>query len=129
MNERSNEPPTPAHSRDRVAAQLVRLRRIEGQVRGVQRMLEDGRDYLDVVTQLQAIVAATDRVAARMLEEHIRGLVTDAIREQRGDEVMSELTQVLDQALRRQTGRDRGRPESRVRHRNCADVRTGEEIP
>jgi DNA-binding FrmR family transcriptional regulator len=80
---------------------LTRLRRIEGQVRGVQKMVEEGRYCVDIVTQLQAITAATDKVAQHVLEGHIRGCVTDAIREQRGDEAITELMDVLGKAIRR----------------------------
>ncbi|HVB65683.1 MAG TPA: metal-sensitive transcriptional regulator [Nitrolancea sp.] len=82
-------------------ALLTRLRRIEGQVRGVQRMVEEGRYCLDIVTQIHAITAAADRVSQQVLEEHIRGCVTDAIREQRGDEAISELMTVLRKAMSR----------------------------
>ena len=74
---------------------LRRLRRIEGQVRGVQRMVEEDRYCIDIVTQLQAITAAADKVAQQVLEEHIRGCVSDAIRERRGDDAISELMDVL----------------------------------
>jgi CsoR family transcriptional regulator, copper-sensing transcriptional repressor len=80
---------------------LLRLRRMEGQVRGVQKMIEEGRYCLDVVAQLQAISAAADKVAQQVLEGHIRGCVSDAIREQRGDEAITELMDVLGKAIRR----------------------------
>lgn len=79
---------------------LRRLRRIEGQVRGIQRMVEEDRYCIDIVTQLQAVTAAADKVAQQVLEEHIRGCVSDAIREQRGDEAIVELMDVLGKAMR-----------------------------
>lgn len=79
---------------------LRRLRRIEGQVRGVQRMVEEDRYCIDIVTQLQALTAAADKVAQQILEEHIRGCVSDAIRERRGDDAITELMDVLDKAMR-----------------------------
>jgi DNA-binding FrmR family transcriptional regulator len=82
-------------------ALLARLRRIEGQVRGVQRMVEEGRYCLDIVTQIQAITAAADKVSQQVLEEHIRGCVADAIKDQQGDEAISELMTVLGRAMRR----------------------------
>ena len=85
---------------DREALQL-RLRRIEGQVRGVQKMVAEGRYCLDILAQLQAITAATDRVAEQLLEGHIRGCVTEAIREQRGEETIDELLHVLSRAISR----------------------------
>ena len=82
-------------------ALLARLRRIEGQVRGVQRMVEEGRYCLDIVTQIQAITAAADKVSQQVLEEHIRGCVADAINDQHGNEAISELMTVLGRAMRR----------------------------
>ncbi len=89
------------HYQEDTTAILTRLRRIEGQVRGVQKMVEEGRYCLDIVTQLQAITAAADKVAQQVLEGHIRGCVTDAIKEQRGDEAITELMTVLSKAIRR----------------------------
>jgi DNA-binding FrmR family transcriptional regulator len=75
------------HYQQHTDALLMRLRRMEGQVRGVQKMTEEGRYCVDIVTQLQAISAA-NRVSEQVLERHIRGCVSDAIREQRGDEAI-----------------------------------------
>jgi DNA-binding FrmR family transcriptional regulator len=88
------------HYQQETDALLMRLRRIEGQVRGVQKMIEEGRYCVDIVTQLQAISAAADKVAQQVLEGHIRGCVTDAIKEQRGDEAITELMTVLSKAMR-----------------------------
>lgn len=49
---------------------LKRLRRVEGQVRGVQGMVEDDRYCIDVVTQITAVQAALDKVALGLLEDH-----------------------------------------------------------
>jgi DNA-binding FrmR family transcriptional regulator len=81
-------------------ALLLRLRRMEGQVRGVQKMIEEGRYCVDIVTQLQAIAAAADKVAEQVLEGHIRGCVADAIKGERGDEAITELMTVLSKAIR-----------------------------
>ncbi len=88
------------HYQQDTDALLMRLRRMEGQVRGVQKMIEEGRYCVDIVTQLQAISAAADKVAEQVLEGHIRGCVTDAINEQRGDEAITELMTVLSKAIR-----------------------------
>ena len=89
------------HYQQESDALLMRLRRMEGQVRGVQKMIEEGRYCVDIVTQLQAISAAADRVAEQVLEGHIRGCVSDAIKEQRGDEAITELMTVLSKAIRK----------------------------
>ena len=58
---------------------LNRLRRIEGQVRGVTRMVEEGRYCIDVLTQLQAIRAALARVETEMLKDHLGRCIEGAI--------------------------------------------------
>jgi len=59
-------------------AVLKRLRRVEGQVRGVQGMVEDDRYCVDVVTQITAIQAALDKVALELLEDHAKHCVIGA---------------------------------------------------
>jgi DNA-binding FrmR family transcriptional regulator len=55
-----------------------RLRRIEGQVRGLQRMIEDDRYCIDVLTQISSVTAALDAVALGLVDEHLRHCVMDA---------------------------------------------------
>ncbi|MGE3249684.1 MAG: metal-sensitive transcriptional regulator [Hyphomonadaceae bacterium] len=55
------------------------LRRIEGQVRGVQKMIEDDRYCIDVVTQIQAVRAALSRVEADLLRQHLQHCVHKAM--------------------------------------------------
>ena len=56
---------------------LKRLRRIEGQVRGVQGMVEEDRYCIDVLTQISAVQAALDKVALGLLDEHARHCVIE----------------------------------------------------
>lgn len=56
---------------------LKRLRRIEGQVRGLQRMVEDERYCIEVVTQIAAAREALERVALKLLEDHVRHCIAD----------------------------------------------------
>ncbi len=77
---------------------LSRLRRIEGQVRGVARMVEDERYCIDVVTQIQAVRAALKRVEDEVLRDHVATCVEHAI--ESGDAAeqrkkVSELLEVL----------------------------------
>lgn len=53
-----------------------RLRRVEGQIRGLQRMLDEGKDCREVITQLSAAQAALDRVAYRLVAAGMRHCVT-----------------------------------------------------
>ena len=57
---------------------LRRLRRIEGQARGLQRMVEEEKYCIDIVTQISAITKALQAVALGLLEEHLQHCITDA---------------------------------------------------
>lgn len=79
---------------------LVALRRIEGQVRGVQKMIEDGKYCVDIITQIQATRGALSAVAEKILEKHFHHCVTDAIKgpsvkekEKKIDEILSLIHQ------------------------------------
>jgi len=80
---------------------LARMKKIEGQAKGVTRMIEEGRYCVDIVQQLNALSAAADEVSLLILQSHIEGCVSDAIREQRGEEVIDELMGVIRKAIRR----------------------------
>lgn len=82
-------------------ALLARMKKIEGQAKGVQRMMEENRYCVDIVQQLTALSSAVDEVALLLLQEHIKGCVTDAIQEQRGEHHIAELMQVVRKAMRR----------------------------
>ena len=56
-----------------------RLRRIEGQVRGLQRMVEEDAYCVDVLTQVSAVQTALEQVAVQVLDAHVRGCVADAV--------------------------------------------------
>ena len=62
-------------------AYLKRLRRIEGQVRGIARMIEDDKYCIDVLTQVSAATKALEAVALGLLDEHLRHCVTEAVAE------------------------------------------------
>jgi DNA-binding FrmR family transcriptional regulator len=83
------------------ASLVKRLRKIEGQAKGVQEMIEEGRYCIDIVQQLSALSAAADEVALLVLENHIEGCVADAIREERGEEHIQELMRTIRKAIKR----------------------------
>ncbi|MGA2304924.1 MAG: metal-sensitive transcriptional regulator [Isosphaeraceae bacterium] len=56
-----------------------RLRRIEGQVRGLQQMIEDDRYCIDILTQISAATKALQAVAVELMGDHLRSCVTEAI--------------------------------------------------
>jgi DNA-binding FrmR family transcriptional regulator len=72
-----NSGSAPAYHGDKEAV-LKRLRRVEGQVRGIERMVEEERYCIDVVTQITAVQAALDKVALGLLEEHAQHCVIGA---------------------------------------------------
>ena len=80
---------------------LKRMNRIEGQVRGVARMIDEDKYCVDVVTQVAAIQAALDKVSLGLLDGHIRGCVREEIQAGGGDAKVDELLQVMDRVLRR----------------------------
>ena len=72
--------PPPGYSDDK-DAHLKRLRRIEGQVRGIARMVDEEAYCIDVLTQVSAVTRALQAVSLGLLEEHIAHCVVDAARE------------------------------------------------
>lgn len=78
---------------------LKSLRRVEGQVRGIQNMLEDERYCIDVLIQVQAARAALTTIGLTILEQHAKGCVVNAI--QHGDEtIIDELLDTIKQFAR-----------------------------
>lgn len=89
--------------RDNKPKLLNRLSRIEGQVRGVARMVDEGRYCIDILTQLQAVRAALSRVETEMLKDHLghcieSAIVSGDVAEQR--QKASELIQLLERSAR-----------------------------
>ena len=82
-------------------AELVkRLHRIEGQVRGIEKMVADDRYCIDIITQISAITTALDAVAFKILDDHVNHCVAGALAS--GDEeVAAEKSRELLQAVHR----------------------------
>jgi CsoR family transcriptional regulator, copper-sensing transcriptional repressor len=78
---------------------VKRLRRIEGQVRGLERMVEDDRYCIDVLTQISAVSTALDRVALKILEDHVNHCVSGALAS--GPEAAAAKTEELLAAVQR----------------------------
>jgi DNA-binding FrmR family transcriptional regulator len=88
----------PGYSHDKVSLQ-ARLARIEGQVRGIQRMVDEDRYCIDVLTQVTAVKAALDKVALALLDDHVSHCVVDAVREGTGEQKVKELTAAIGRYL------------------------------
>ncbi len=76
----------------------TRLRRIEGQVRGVERMVDEERYCIDIVTQIAAVQAALDKVALGVLDDHVRHCLADGSAD--GD-LRGELMDAVGRLMRR----------------------------
>src|SRR4029078_2540740 len=87
---------------------LTRLRRLEGQARGLQRLVEEEAYCLDLLQQVDALTAAADQVGLLLLEDHIRGCLTHAIETGQGQPYVDEVMTVV----RRTMGRAGTRRES-----------------
>jgi CsoR family transcriptional regulator, copper-sensing transcriptional repressor len=82
MDDATTPPVTRGYSADRERL-LKRLARIEGQVRGIARMVEDDRYCIDILTQIGAVQAAVDKVALGLMDGHVRHCMVDAGEEDR----------------------------------------------
>ncbi len=79
---------------------LSRLRKIEGQIRGVQRMVSEDVYCVDVLTQISAVISGMEKVAVRLLREHMKGCVADAIRTKgKTDDKIDEVVKVVERFL------------------------------
>lgn len=77
------------------AALTKRLNRIEGQVRGINRMVEEDRYCIDILTQITAAKSALDAIALQLLESHAHGCVKKAMGSGEGDVAIGELVAVV----------------------------------
>ena len=96
-------PATPSRGYSATKEQLIaRLRRIEGQVRGVQRMVDEDRYCIDVLTQVSAATRALQQVALGLLGDHLHHCVLDAARSDpaSADAKLDEVSGTLRQAMR-----------------------------
>ncbi|HET8960665.1 metal-sensitive transcriptional regulator [Nocardioides sp.] len=83
-------------------AYLKRLRRIEGQARGLQRMVEEEKYCIDILTQVSAMTKALQSVALGLLDEHLSHCVVDAAREggREADEKVKEASDAIARLVR-----------------------------
>ncbi len=81
---------------------LSRLKRIEGQVRGLQRMIDEDTYCIDVLTQISSVTKALQNVGVGLVDEHIRHCVRDAVAEspEAGNEKIDEATAAIARLLR-----------------------------
>jgi DNA-binding FrmR family transcriptional regulator len=95
------DPARPGYAANK-EAHLKRLRRIEGQVRGIHRMIEEDRYCIDILTQVSAATSALQSAALALLEEHLGHCVADAVREggSDADEKVAEASAAIARLVR-----------------------------
>lgn len=96
MTNKTSSPRNVAEKR----AIINRLKRIEGQVRGIQKMIEEDRYCVDILIQISAITAALKGVGFTLMEEHTKHCVTNAVKSGDGDQAFEELIDVIKQFSR-----------------------------
>ena len=79
---------------------IKRLHRIEGQVRGIERMVEDDRYCIDILTQIAAVTTALEQVGAKLLEDHVTHCVRDALASGDEREADAKSAELLDAVQR-----------------------------
>ena len=91
----------PSYVRDKENI-LIRLRKMEGQFKGIQKMVEQDKYCVDVLNQLYSIIAGTQKVATIILKDHIQGCVKDAVtRNDRAEDYVNELVEVVERYTRK----------------------------
>lgn len=75
--------------------QLVFLKRIEGQIRGIQKMIKEKRYCVDILTQLHSIVGAILRVEDKIFRRHLEGCVTQALRGKSELEKQKKINEIM----------------------------------
>ena len=74
---------------------LARMARIEGQVRGIRRLIEEGAYCMDIATQIQAAVAALQAVGRRVLKKHMEHCVADSFRSRSKPDIEAKIAEIL----------------------------------
>jgi CsoR family transcriptional regulator, copper-sensing transcriptional repressor len=77
-------------------ALVKRLHRIEGQVRGIERMVQDDRYCIDVLTQIAAVTTALESLSLRILDDHVNHCVTDALSSGDAEDAAAKSRELLD---------------------------------
>ena len=85
----------PLVARSDGSALTKRLNRIEGQLRGIGKMIADDRYCIDILTQVAAVQAALDALALQLLEHHLHGCVQDAVKSGNGERAIEEALGVI----------------------------------
>lgn len=80
--------------------QVISLKKIEGQIRGLQRMIEEKKYCVDIITQISSIVGALRSVENRIFKKHIEGCVVNALKGRSESEKKEKISEVMDLVFR-----------------------------
>jgi DNA-binding FrmR family transcriptional regulator len=78
---------------------LSRLRKVEGQVRGVQRMVESDEACVDVLTQISAVISGMEKVSVRLLRDHVAAALAATNGSKRSDDTVDEIVKAVERFL------------------------------
>ena len=95
MGDYLHEEPIVPRTDDEKKKLVNRLKRIEGQVRGIQKMIEDDRYCMDILVQISAINAALKKVGFNVAERHAKHCVSHAVTSGDGEETIDELLEIM----------------------------------
>ena len=79
---------------------LKRLKRIEGQIQGIERMVVSQRYCIDILQQITAARRALEQVGLKIMQRHVQGCVADAVRHRQGEEKIRELIETVEQFVK-----------------------------
>lgn len=79
---------------------LARLKKIEGQIKGIQRMVEEEKYCVDIINQINAIRRALEQVALGVMKRHVNSCVSDAIKKDKAGGKVEELMETIDRFIR-----------------------------
>jgi DNA-binding FrmR family transcriptional regulator len=93
----ADKPDAPA---DAKASLVARINRLEGQVRGIRRMVEEGRPWVETIQQIASLRSAAGAVALALLEAHLRGCVFDAVTSGQREDIAVQAAQAIRRYVR-----------------------------
>lgn len=79
---------------------IKRLRRIEGQIKGIQRMVEEDKYCVDILTQIAAVRAAVNKVGGIVLQKHSKTCLQNAVTQEKKEEVINDLVNTVQKFLK-----------------------------
>ncbi|MBM7551278.1 metal-sensing transcriptional repressor [Thalassobacillus pellis] len=97
VHQNNEKKPVLSRTADEKQSLVNRLKRIEGQVRGIQKMVEEDRYCVDILVQISAIDKALNQVGFSLMERHTKHCVSHAIKAGNGNESIEELMKVMKQ--------------------------------